>query len=74
MINRIVLLAAAALTAGLFGCGSGLGGMQTYNCCVNKQFYVCPDQESFTQCFSSADVSACTRDPSKDIGCPVKYR
>lgn len=47
--------------------------MQTYNCCVNKQFYVCPDKETFTQCFSSGDFSECTRDPSKDIGCPVKY-
>ncbi|HRI49640.1 MAG TPA: hypothetical protein PLW65_05615 [Pseudomonadota bacterium] len=66
-------MAAAALTTGLLGCGSGLGGMQTYNCCVNKQFYVCPDKETFTQCFSSGDISECTRDPSKDIGCPVKY-
>ena len=71
---KLSLLFSAALTAAaLASCGSTIGQMQTYNCCLNKEFYVCPDQDSFTLCFNDKNPSACTRDTTKDVGCPALW-
>lgn len=61
------ILAAASLS-----CGNNIGGVQTYNCCINHEFYVCSDQDSFTRCFNDSNPKDCTRDTTKDVGCPLK--
>lgn len=67
-----MLLFSVLVAAGLASCGSNVG-TQTYNCCINHQFFVCPDQDTFTRCFNDSDPKDCTRDPAKDVGCPVSY-
>lgn len=72
MMKRMLFFSLLAM-ASLPSCGNNIGGMQTYNCCINKQFYVCPDQDTFTECFNNGNPKDCTREESKDIGCPVSY-
>lgn len=67
-----MLFASVLFALGLASCGSNVGN-QTYNCCVNRQFFVCPDQDTFTTCFNDGDAKDCMRDPTKDVGCPVSY-
>jgi len=68
----IRLFSAYLAAAMLAGCGSTIGQTETFNCCVDKQFYSCPDQTSFNQC-SIRDVSACNRDTTQDVGCPLLW-
>ena len=67
----VFLLTAAALTS----CGSSIGNQQTYNCCPRNvmQFYICPDQDSFTRCYNESDPRDCKADSTGDIGCPALW-
>ena len=76
MKRILVFLLALPLTAAAFiSCGSTVGQQQTYNCCPRNvmQFYSCPDKDSFAKCYNESNATACTPDPTRDIGCPALW-
>jgi uncharacterized lipoprotein YmbA len=60
-MKKAMALVAAVATLALSGCGSATS---TGYCCLNKQYYGCPDANAAQTCSTS-----CTRDASKDSTC-----
>lgn len=52
------------------GTSDGNNGEDTeYWCCLNGEYYECPDEDSTTQCAFDFDPSDCTRDSTRDSEC-----
>jgi hypothetical protein len=81
MFRSATTLVFLALSATLIACGgsssssgsngaggsSGTGTSQSFQCCLNGDYYDCPSESAMNTCFNNSDPSGCTHthtDPS----------
>lgn len=64
------LLVSLALVVAASACGGGTTNTssQSYDCCLNGEYYQCDDQEEFETCNLSEETT-CDRDPTQDDKC-----
>lgn len=49
--------------------GDDSGTTTEYYCCLNGQYYDCPDRDTVESCFNNAEPGDCTRDSNNDGAC-----
>lgn len=61
MMKSALAVLVAVVAAGVLACGSSSSNTSSYTCCINGQFYTCPNADAVSDC-----VNKCTRDSSGD--------
>jgi hypothetical protein len=76
MIFVFLAFSAAAIACGGGGSGgsngsgdsTGAGTTQSFQCCLNGDYYDCPSQGTVDACFNASDPSGCTHTHTDPTG------
>lgn len=78
IFRSVMVLVGLVVSAAAIGCGGGSsssggeGGSgstsQSYECCLNGEYYSCPSESAVNTCFDNSDPSGCSHTKSDPNG------